>query len=99
MSQSVVTKDESSHRLDHWDSARQHTRVMPSASLENGVFARRIYRVLSAKNGGSRFERDAEKNGFTVADAALNAATAITARADLPFAHLESVIVFAAFEP
>ncbi len=94
----VVDEDESRHGLHHGNGTREHTGVVAPARGETGVFARDGHGILRSRDGGGGFESDAEDDGLTIADAALNAAGEIRGGADLAVDDAEGVVVLGAAE-
>lgn len=69
---------------------------MPSASRERGLGSCVGHSFLLDQDGGGRFESHAEHDVLSVANAALDAAAAIRARADLPGVRVKFIVVLQA---
>ena len=91
----MVGEDEVGHGFDHGDGAGEDAGVVAAAGGEGGFFAGVVDGVLFDEDGGGGFEGNAEDDGFAIADAALDAATAVGAGADFAVLDEELVVVVA----
>ena len=96
MTQEVISDDEMDHGFDHRDGSWEHAGVVTTASSERGFLFVVGHGLLLAQDCGGRLKGDAEDDVFTVANAALDAATAVGAGADAIASHVELVIVLQA---
>ena len=98
LAEKVVAEDESGHGFHDGDGAREDAGVVAAAAFEFGILMVGADRGLGGHDRGGGFEGHAEDDGFTVADASLDAAGAVRVSADLVAFHVEVIVVFHAGE-
>ena len=81
--QIVVENSHGRHRLHHWYSTRQHTRIMTPFHFEHHILTLLIHRRLATQLSGDRLEEHTEINVLPIADASLNAPRMIRTSVDM----------------
>src|SRR5438105_10388036 len=92
----MVHQHKPRHRLDDRHSAREDAWIMAATAFESGVVEFRVHGLLLVHDRGHGLEGDAEINGFTVGDPALDSTGTIGGSANLAALDAESIVVLRA---
>ena len=90
----MITQNKGRHRLNHWNSPGQHTRIVSSARSEFCRLAGYRNGLLRPKNRRRRFESHPEKDVLAIADPTLNPSGKIRSGAHFAISNFKDVVVF-----
>ena len=89
----VIHERERDHGFHHRHRARDHARVVSTASLELRLHPIAVHRILRLRDRRRRFERNLHLDHLPVGDATLDTAGAVRARTQTLFAIHEKLVV------